>query len=72
MSSKKVEDLAAVFGVFPTCFCSLSRDLGTLRFGHGLEATLAADLTAFATDGGHILGDIGWRSAPGHLGNFRL
>src|SRR6266567_1372989 len=37
----------------------LSCDSLTLCLGHGLETALPADLTAFATDGGHVCRNIG-------------
>ena len=36
-------------------------DLVSLLLGHGLETALATDLTALATDCGHVCGEIGGR-----------
>src|SRR5271157_474391 len=45
--------------MIPTRLRCFYCDLVALRFSHGVEATLAADLAAFTPDRGHILGEIG-------------
>src|SRR5271157_238960 len=45
--------------MIPTRLRCFYCDLVALRFSHGVEATLAADLAAFTPDRGHIRGEIG-------------
>jgi hypothetical protein len=42
----------------PACPSSLRSYFPALFLGHGLETSLPADLTAFASDCGHVCGDI--------------
>jgi len=55
----------------PACSSGLGCDFMTLGCGHGLKATFSANLTPFATDGSHVLGevnaDIGSRGRIGRL-----
>ena len=43
----------------PSGFGSLGSDLGAFGFSHGFQAALPADLAALATDGRHILRNVG-------------
>jgi hypothetical protein len=46
------------FRFLPSRFRSLGSNLATLGFGHGLETALPTDLTAFAPNSGHVLGEV--------------
>src|ERR1022692_362686 len=58
--------------LLPSGFRGFSGDLDAFGLGHRLQAALAADLTAFAPDGRHILGNIRGPDSRGSFRNFRF